>query len=132
MAQPAEIEQLGIRFINRITPITLDDLPKYLRLPPKTLRELGLPITSFLWQTRHDVPGHPFQVNVIQAIQPVAGMQAGDLGLILDVEVTSTQPIRIVEELVNDSLAKMRWLKDKAFFILLKEAAVKRFQGERQ
>lgn len=85
MAQPVEIERLGVRFINHIAPIRLDDLPKYLKVPPKTLRDLGLPITSFLWQTRHNVPGHPFQVNVIQTIQPKAGMQTGDLGLILDV-----------------------------------------------
>jgi hypothetical protein len=34
--------------------------------------------------------------------------------------------------LVTHHLAKMRWLKDKAFFSLLKRRAVKLFQGETQ
>lgn len=130
IAQPAEIERLGVRFINHIAPIAFDDLPKYLKVPPKPLRELGLPTTSFLWQSRHEVPAHPLQVNVIQTIQPVAGLLAKELGLILDIEVTSSQPLAVAEQLVSEYLAKMQWLKDKAFFTLLKERAIKRFQGE--
>lgn len=130
IAQPAEIERLGVRFINRIAPVTVSDLATYLKRRPRTLSNLGLPISSFLWQSRHEVPGHPFQVNIIQAIQPPAGLQANEPGLILDVDVSSTQPIAPTDELVADYLAKMRWLKDKAFFSLLKKSALKLFQEE--
>lgn len=130
VAQPSEIERLGVRFINRIAPIALDDLPKYINVPPKTLSNLGLPIASFLWQSRHEVPGHPFQVNVIQTIQAPTAQQTEELGLILDIDVSTTQPQVPTDELLGEYLAKMRWLKDKAFFSLLKKSAVKLFQGE--
>lgn len=132
IAEPAEIERLGVRFINRIAPIALDDLPKYLKVPPKTLGSVGLPITSFLWQTRHEVPGHPFHINIIQTIQPPAALQLDELGLIIDIDVSSTQPVAPTDGLVTDYLTMMRWLKDKAFFSLLKRRAVKLFQGETQ
>ncbi|HET6878710.1 MAG TPA: TIGR04255 family protein, partial [Pirellulales bacterium] len=100
IAQPTEIERLGVRFINRIAPIAVSDLATYLKRPPRTLSRLGLPISSFLWQSRHDVPGHPFQVNVIQAIQPPAGLQSNEPGLILDIDVSCTQPLAPTDELV--------------------------------
>lgn len=132
IAEPAEIERLGVRFINRIAPVDVSDLGTYLKRPPSTFSNLGLPISNFLWQSRHDVPGQPFQINVIQAIQPPAGLQSNEPGLILDIDVSSTQPVAPTDELVADYLAKMRWLKDKAFFSLLKKSAVKLFQGETQ
>jgi uncharacterized protein (TIGR04255 family) len=130
VAQPPEVQRLAVRFINLIAPIAMSDLATYLKRPPKALDSVGLPITNFLWQSRHEVPGRPFGVNVIQTLQPAAAPQTDGLGLILDIDAFTTQAISPTDELVVEHLAKMRWLKDKAFFSLLNASAVKRFQGD--
>ena len=40
---------------------------------------LGLPMTTFLYQSMHDVPGHPIKVNVVQTIQPPSPPQAAGI-----------------------------------------------------
>ena len=122
IAQPVEIERLAVRFTNRIAPIATSDLTTYLKQVPTTLDGLGLPISSFFWHSSHPVPGHPFHVNVMQAIQPSKGPQGNEPGLVLDIDVSSTQPFPPTAELVDNHLAKMRWLKNKVFFSLLKNS----------
>jgi uncharacterized protein (TIGR04255 family) len=132
LAEPSEVQRLGVRFINRIAPIDPTKLGKYLAKPPKCLEPLGLPMTTFLYQSTHDVPGHPFKVNVVQAIQPPSPPQAEGFGLILDIDVFTTQAFQPSDEILNAHLTRMRWLKDKAFFSLLKENAIKIFKGNKE
>lgn len=130
LAQPTEVQRLGVRFINSIAAMGITDLRKYLARPPASLESLGLPVTTFLWQSRHAVPGQPFELNLVQTIQPTMTPQADGLGLILDIDAFTTQAFPPRDEIVAEYLAKLRWLKDKAFFSLLKKSAVKLFQKE--
>ena len=128
LAEPSEVQRLGIRFINRIAPIKLSKVASYLTKPPKCLQSLGLPMSNFLFQSTHDVPGHPYKINVVQAIQPPVPKQAEVFGLILDIDVFTTQAFQPTESRIKEHLANMRWLKDKAFFSLLKEKTIASFE----
>ena len=126
LAAPLEIDRLGVRFINRITPVDLEQLGDYLKLPPQGPASLGLPIRGFMRKATFDVPGHKYNMNVIQTIQPSPDQSEG-FGLILDIDVFTTQPISRDDKILGERLREMRWLKDKAFFSFLSSDAIKRF-----
>ena len=126
LTKPSEIQQLGVRFINRISPVELSNLGEYLVSPPKCPGQLRLPLQEFMHQDKFDVPGHPYCLNVIQTIQPPT--QMAGFGLILDIDVTTTQSIQREDEILKVRLREMRWLKDKAFFTILNPAAIDRFK----
>lgn len=79
VAQPAEIQRIGLRFINRIE-FSQDEvkLEDFLENPPKTPRGMGIPFEGFLHHNTFAVPGHPYGINVIQTVQPAQGI--GDSG----------------------------------------------------
>lgn len=124
LAEPAEVQRLGVRFINRIGLNEITEVRRYLAKAPKCLEPLGLPASQFLYQSLHEVPGHPFQVNMIQTVQPPAPPRTGEWGLILDIDVGTTQALPCDDDVIQKQLAQMRWLKNKAFFSLLTKNAV--------
>ena len=128
LAEPAEIQRLGVRFINRIRLAAISEVNRFLAKPPRCLEPIGLLSSDFFQRNVHQVPGHSFQINVVQTVQPSAPGEAEGFGLILDLDVSTTQAFDCDEQSLKDRLTKMRWLKDKAFFSLLKPAAIKRFQ----
>lgn len=129
LAQPSEVQRLGVRFINQIIPVETARLADYLTQPPRYPKNLELPLSGYLHHDTFDVPGHPYAINVIQTIQPQptrAGIEGA--GLILDIDVFVTQPFEPVGELVEQRLTQMRWLKNKAFFGSLTKKVLKAFQ----
>lgn len=129
LAQPSEIQRLGVRFINRIMPVERAELADYLTQPPRHPNHLELPISGYLHQDTFEVPGHPYAINMIQTIQPQSTPGGNDsFSLILDIDVFVTQPFEPVGGLVERRLAEMRWLKNKAFFGSLTEDALKTFR----
>ena len=118
-----------MRFINRIAPIKLSDVRRYLAKPPECFERLGLPMTGFLYRSTHDIPEHPFQISVVQTIQPPIPPKTEGFGLILDTDVFTTQAFPCDDEILQDHLARMRWFKNKAFFSQLKKSAVRKFAG---
>jgi uncharacterized protein (TIGR04255 family) len=128
IAEPTEIQRLGVRVINVIEPVELDCLDEVLVLPPKSPAALPLEVAEFTHQTTFNVPSYPYQLNLIQTIRPPSSGQARDAGLILDLDVFTTQPQSADDQEVDRRLAEMRWLKDKAFFSCLTPEAVRRFQ----
>jgi uncharacterized protein (TIGR04255 family) len=131
LAFPSDVQRLGVRFINRMAPVELRTLGRYLAKAPKCLEPFGLPLRGFFYQSAHDVPGHPFQVNVVQTVQPPAPPWTQGFGLILDIDVFTTQSFPATAEDVQDHLPKMRWLKNKAFFSLVSKKSIKSFERER-
>jgi uncharacterized protein (TIGR04255 family) len=116
VAQPAEIQRIGLRFINRIeflqNEVKLEDL---LENPPKPPRGMDVPFEGFLHQNTLVVAGHPsYRINLIQTVQPPQGVDAS-WGVILDIDVFTTEPI-VNPNLIGQHLTKMRWLKNKVFF----------------
>jgi uncharacterized protein (TIGR04255 family) len=123
IAAPVETQRLGVRFINHLpaaTPATLQD---YLREPPT--RPSNLPLKEFVYQSTFDVPGHPFGIRVIKVMQPSMPELQHSSGLFLDIDVFSTTAIPNEPEPLDKALTRMRWLKNKVFFNLMTDAAVK-------
>jgi uncharacterized protein (TIGR04255 family) len=124
-----EIQRLGVRFINRIPISQIADAARVLQKPPQCLESLGLPLSGFLVTIKHDVPQHPFQVEIVETVQPASPPEVGGYGLILDIDVFTTQGFECNNDVLDDHLTKMRWLKDKAFFALLTRDAITTFEG---
>jgi len=129
IAKPPEVERLGVRFINLISPIQPEQLNSLLMNPPKCPDQMPMPVQDFMSRTTFDIPGYPYNLNVTQAMQPPTPTQAEGFGLILDIDVFTTRTLEPKEELIKQHLKEMRWIKDKAFFTFLTEDAIQKFRG---
>jgi uncharacterized protein (TIGR04255 family) len=123
LAAPLEVQRLGVRFINHLSAATPEKLGDFLCDPPTC--PSNLPLKEFVYQSTFLVPDLPFGVRVIKLMQPPGLPQTS--GLFLDCDVFTTRPIESDEEM-EDALVKMRWLKNKFFFTLLKPEAIQAFQ----
>lgn len=128
LLEPSEVERLGVRFINQITPVRLDKLGRLLALPPRSPPSMRLPLKTFMHQNRFEIPNYPYNLNVIQTIQPPGPPQSESFRLILDLDVFTTQPIAIDDQGLQQHLREMRWIKNKAFFTYVKPKAIARFR----
>lgn len=126
-AEPSEIQRLGVRFIN-VIPVELSDVSQVLTLPPRSPDVMALPIKGFLHQTKFNIPDHPYELSLVQTIQPPAPAERELHRLILDLDVGTTRPIQCDE--MEKCLQEMRWIKNKAFFSLLTSAARERFRSD--
>jgi uncharacterized protein (TIGR04255 family) len=125
IAAPVETQRLEVRFINHIAAATPATLHDYLRDPPTC--PSNLPLQEFVYQSTFGVPGHPFGVRVIKVMQPSMPDLKQSSGLFLDIDVFSTKPIPNDPDELDETLVRMRRLKNKVFFSLLKKAAVQSF-----
>jgi uncharacterized protein (TIGR04255 family) len=125
LAAPVETQRLGVRFINHIAAATPATLHDYLREPPTC--PSNLPLSEFVYQSTFAVPGYPFGVRVIKVLQPSMPELQQSSGLFLDIDVFSTTAIPNEPGPLDETLTRMRWLKNKVFFSLLTEAAVRSF-----
>lgn len=125
IANPVETQRLGVRFINHITEATCGSMNRFLKDPPT--RPSELPLDEFIYQSKFSVPGYPFGIRVIKVMQPSMQELRQSSGLFIDIDVFSTRPIPNDAEALDDALAKMRWLKNKVFFTLLTDDALKSF-----
>ncbi|MBI3477364.1 MAG: TIGR04255 family protein [Acidobacteria bacterium] len=117
LAQPAEAQRLGLRFVNRIpAPVGEFQLEDYIEASPRTPRDLDIPLVDYLDRRVLNVPGYPYNVAVIQTVQHPQGEEAMGVGLILDIDVFTTTPSSPGRDVVEKRLAEMRWLKNKVFF----------------
>lgn len=125
VAAPVEIERLGVRFINQLPAATGETLHQYLREPPTC--PSNLPLKEFVYQSTFSVPSHPFGIRVIKVMQPSMPDVQQSSGLFVDIDVFSTKAIPIESAALDSAFVQMRWLKNKVFFTLLTDAAVKSF-----
>ncbi len=128
LADPSEVQRLGVRFINRISQVRIGTVGQWLSRAPKGLDSTGLPLRNFLFQSVHDVPGFPYQVRVVETVQPPALSESADVGLLLDIDVYTTQPFAPQAEVLDAHLERLHWLKNKAFFSLLSKKALQRLE----
>lgn len=114
VAQPSQIQRIGLRFINRITFTQVEvNLEDYLENPPKPPHGMEVPFEAFLHHNTLSIPGHPYSINVVQTVQPAQGDEAW--GVILDIDVFTNRP-DINRNSLEEHLTRMRWLKNKVFF----------------
>lgn len=118
LTAPTEVQRLGARFINRIALGQPEDVRRYLKNPPECLEAIDLPTVGFLYQSRHEVPGHAFNVNVVRTLQPPNPQEDEKFGLIVDIDVGTTHALACEEAILKDRLKALHWLKNKVFFDL--------------
>ncbi|MDQ6968344.1 MAG: TIGR04255 family protein [Mariprofundaceae bacterium] len=111
IAQPTEIQRIGLRYVNRITvPQAGFNLEDYLTNPPEPPQDLEIPFTSFMHHETFNVPNYPYGINFVKAIQ-----EEQTIGLILDIDVFMNQPVATDTMTLEKYLPEMRWLKNKVF-----------------
>jgi uncharacterized protein (TIGR04255 family) len=128
LAEPTEVQRLGVRFINRIPVRQLTEVPEWLSCPPDCLEAIGLPTSGFLYESRHTVPGYPFHVNVVRTIQVPSPSRSEEFGLIVDIDVGTSHSLPCQDDIVRNSLEQMHWLKNRVFFSLLTQDTISRFE----
>jgi len=129
IARPAEVQRLGLRFINRILlPPRYTEFEDYLKAPPKVPDGLDLPFHSFFHNETLAVTGHPYAINTIRTIQRPQPSEQDRVGIILDNDVFTVEPFEFQQEILESRLTEMRWLKNKAFFGIISEKALATFQ----
>ena len=129
VAQPVEIQRLGLRFINRIKlppgELLFED---YIQPAPSSPHGLELPFHGFMHKDTLGVPGHPYAINVIRTIQQLNGGVDGGVALILDIDVFTTQGFDLDDTVLQRRLLDMRWLKNKVFFGSITAKALEMFR----
>jgi uncharacterized protein (TIGR04255 family) len=126
LASPTDVHLLVVRFLNRIPLSAPRPRVQDLESPPKPPRGLDLPVAAFFHQETLQVPGQLYALHV-RTLQPAS---APDLepGLILDIEVFTSEPFALQTDALEKRLPEMRWLKNKAFFGSLRPKALQYFK----
>jgi uncharacterized protein (TIGR04255 family) len=116
LARPVEIHRLGLRFINRI-PLPAGEFrfEDYIQPAPVSPAGMDLPFYGFMQHETLAVPGHPYAITVIRTIQLPQSSGGSGVALILDLDVFTTQGVRLDEAVMIHHMNEMRWLKNKAF-----------------
>lgn len=129
IAFPAEIQRLSLRYVNRISAPTIDELCALLRVPVTPPGDLKLPTRQFLHQTQFDVPGEAFRINLVRTVPETGPQAVSGLDLLVDIDIFSTQnAFSPDDKAVIDHLRKMRWLKNKMFFEIFADDAIEQFK----
>lgn len=127
IGRPTEIQRLAVRYINRFGPISDRSFEKYLTSSPAPLATIGLPTREFLCSTQHSLPDDGLLLNVVQTVVP-SSANIGDIDIVIDFDVVTTQALPCDDALVVEQLEKMRVLKNHAFFQLLRPEIVQQFK----
>ena len=129
VAQPANIQRIGLRYINRIKlPFRELHFEDFIQPAPSTPQGLDLPFHGFMHHDTLAVPEHPYAINVIRTIQQPSGNVDGGIALILDIDVFTTHGFDLDETLIGRRLLEMRWLKNKVFFGSITKKALEMFR----
>lgn len=128
LANPTQVQRLGVRFINRMALVKGKQLKFYLESPPKAPRRLKLTLNGFFHQDKLSVPGQPYAVNITRTVLPPEEPATQDAALILDIDVFSEEPFELRNGALERRLAEMRWLKNRAFFGSITHKALESFR----
>lgn len=116
IAQPSEIQRIGVRFINNIpTKPGASDVAEYMIGGPHQPRGMNAQSAGFFHHDIIAMPGSEYKANVIMTVQRPENAQTGPV-LILDIDVFTAEPSAVDETLLKRKLMEMRWLKNKIFF----------------
>lgn len=111
--KPVQIVRIGLRYVNVIQmPAGESQFGNYLKVVPAVPEGLDWQIVGFMHQDALTVPDYPYAVNVIKTVQP----PNPGYSLILDIDVSTTEPFECNDSMLNQRLTEMRWLKNKVFF----------------
>ncbi len=125
-ARPKEITRLALRYINRI-PIPRDqkDPSVYMTVPFLIPAELPQTMSDFLYRiTLHDLERR-IAAHVTQSLE----VRGEDVVWLIDIDAFSEQQWEEPNEpAIEETLKHLRDFKNKIFFSLVKEEALRRFE----
>jgi uncharacterized protein (TIGR04255 family) len=127
LAEPTEIQRLGIRYINRIALNDGEQPSLYLNTVPPAPPGIELPTEAFFHQDMYKVPNYPYHINWVRTIQPKGADLTDGQALIVDIDVSTTDLLELDKPILTQRLHEMRWLKNKFFFSCTTETALQRF-----
>lgn len=117
------VDRVGVRFISEVKLNEGEDVADYVTEPPSRLKSLGLVADSFFHKDSAEIPDHSCRLNVIQTIQPAQPPQTPQRSFIVDIDIFTTEPIAI--DAVDSKLSDLRFIKNKVFFSVMKDAEEK-------
>ena len=129
VGKPADIQRMGVRFVNRMNlPPTEVPIENYLDPAPRGTKDLEIPLQHFFHQDTFGVTGHPYAIRLIRTIQPEQRPDSQSFGIILDIDVFTTQSFEPEPDTLDRRLREMRWLKNKVFFGSIASKALEAFR----
>lgn len=122
LAAPSTVDRIGVRYISQVNLKDDEKVSDYVEQAPAPLQGIGLSSEKFFHQDSVSLPGYPYRLNLVRAIQP-AEPPLIQKSLIVDIDVSTTDATPL--EAVELRLEEMRFIKNKVFFSYMKNAEVK-------
>ena len=118
LGEPSEVARLSVRFISQIAIASIDEIEDYIDTVCAPVARLGLSAKQYFHQDTIELTNQPYVINIVRAVQPNAEQASN---LIVDITVSTSASFELAE--VDDKLKDLRFLKNKVFFTLMKDAA---------
>ena len=126
VANPARIERLALRYINRMTIPTRGNLREYLEVMPPLFPGAPPAISGFVFRTSTYDPATGANAAVAGALEK--GLDGLSSQLILDIDVFRVEPMGVEEAGFGPILDSLRTLKNNIFFGSITEENAKRYE----
>jgi uncharacterized protein (TIGR04255 family) len=124
--QPQRIEQLGVRYVNRIDiPKTKVDLREYLRTYPFLADGLPQAVGGYFMQLSISMPELPGQMIINQAGVPPA--RDGETAILLDIDIFSNQDVPQDDPAIWEFFEELHRRKNDVFEACITDSARKLF-----
>lgn len=117
LGQPIEVARLHVRFISQIGIDSIDEIENYIDKVCAPVASLGLSANQYYHQDTIQLTNQPYVIKVVRAVQPNAEHESN---LIVDITVSTAVSCELDE--VDDKLKDLRFIKNKVFFELMKNA----------
>ena len=127
VANPARIERLALRYINRMTIPTRGNLREYLEVMPPLFPGAPPAISGFVFG-RAPTPNRATGANAAVAGALEKGLIAYPADVILDIDVFRVEPMGVEEAGFGPILDSLRTLRRNIFFGSITEENAKRYE----
>lgn len=117
LGKPVEVARLSVRFISEVPVRSMDDVEWYVDASPRPIPGVELAADRFFYQDTFELSDNPYTINTVRAVQP--GRQT-ERTLIVDIDVLTSGGFEPQE--VDEKLLDLRFIKNKVFFSILKNA----------
>lgn len=121
LMQPAEVARMTTRFISQIPIDSVAQARDFIEEVVDPIAKIGLHSQTFFHQDSVLLPGLPYAVELIRAVQADTESRRS---LIVDTSVLTTEPLTRVKD-VESKLRDLRCIKNEIFFTVMRNAETK-------
>ena len=118
LGDPSEVARLSVRFISQIGIASIDEIENYIETVCEPVYQLGLSANRYFHQDTIELSNQPYVINIVRAVQPTPEQKSN---LIVDITASTSESFGLGQ--VDDKLTDLRFIKNKVFFTLMKDAA---------